>query len=79
MIGGGGSILAGLAMRARKTKVRWPGAIAFSVAGVIGALIGAAAGKAVDGQSLLALFGLVMLVLGASMLRAKPQDSSTSL
>ena len=71
--------LAGLAMHARKTRLRWPCAIAFSIAGVIGALIGAAAGKAVDGQSLLALFGLVMLLVGASMLRAKPQDSSTSV
>ena len=69
---------ASLGMHARRTSVRWPCALVFSVAGVGGALAGAAIGKAVDGQKLLALFGLVMVVVGLLMLRPKPQASHAS-
>ncbi len=62
----------GLGLHARRTRVHWPCAAVFSVAGVGGALLGAAIGKATDGQKLLALFGLVMIVVGALMLRSKP-------
>jgi uncharacterized membrane protein YfcA len=69
---------AGLALHARRTKVRWPCALVFSAAGVGGAIAGAALGKAVDGQKLLALFGLIMIVVGLAMLRPKPSASSPS-
>ena len=52
----------------RAGNVKWRCAVAFSLAGVLGALAGSAAAKAIDGQKLLALFGLVMLVVGALML-----------
>ena len=65
--------LAGLGLHARRTRIRWPCAIVFSVAGVGGALAGAAAGKAVDGRQLLALFGLLMILVGVLMLKPKPQ------
>ena len=64
--------LASLALHARRAPIRWPCAIAFSLAGVSGALLGAALGKAVDGRQLLALFGVLMIVVGVLMMRPKP-------
>ncbi|HVZ14430.1 MAG TPA: sulfite exporter TauE/SafE family protein [Bauldia sp.] len=58
----------GLANHARAGTVKWPCAIAFAVAGVVGAAIGAEFGKAIDGHLLLGLFGLLMIAIGASML-----------
>ena len=55
----------------RAGTVKWPCAGVFAVAGVTGAAIGAQLGKAVDGERLLALFGLLMIVVGASMLRKR--------
>jgi uncharacterized protein len=49
---------------ARARTVKWPCAIVFALAGVVGAAVGAAAGKLISGQSLLALFGALMLVVG---------------
>jgi uncharacterized membrane protein YfcA len=69
---------AGLALHARRTRVRWPCALVFSAAGIVGALVGAAAGKAVDGQKLLALFGLLMILVGVMMQRPKPRADGGS-
>ena len=55
----------------RAGAVKWPCAGVFAVAGVTGAAIGAELGKAVDGGRLLALFGLLMIAVGASMLRKR--------
>jgi len=63
--------LAGLAGHARAGTVKWPCAITFSLAGVIGATLGAQLGKAMDGQRLLALFGAMMIVVGLAMLRPR--------
>lgn len=60
-----------LAGHARTGNVKWPCALVFALAGVIGAAIGAEAGKAMDGDRLLALFGALMMVVGASMLRRR--------
>ena len=60
-----------LAAHARAGAVKWRCATAFAVAGVLGALVGAALGKAFDGQKLLALFGILMIVVGAAMLRER--------
>ncbi|MDO8423460.1 MAG: sulfite exporter TauE/SafE family protein [Parvibaculum sp.] len=65
---------AGAFFHARAHTVKWPCAIVFAVTGVAGAFLGAWIGKAVNGQLLLALFGLVMVVVGLSMLR-KNADS----
>ncbi len=70
--------LASLALHARRAPIRWPCAIVFSLAGVAGALVGAALGKAVDGGDLLALFGLLMIVVGAVMMRPKPAAAVSS-
>jgi uncharacterized membrane protein YfcA len=65
------SALANLGLHARSGNVKWPCALVFSVAGVGGALIGAHFAKMVDGKRLLFLFGILMLVVGASMLRPR--------
>lgn len=62
---------ANLIGHARKGHVQWTCAIVFALIGSIGALIGSTLGKAMDGQRLLFLFGLLMLVVGALMLRPR--------
>jgi uncharacterized protein len=70
--------VASLGLHARRGAVRWPCAITFSLAGIGGALVGAAAGKAIDGRQLLALFGLLMIVVGVLMLKPKAQMAAPS-
>ncbi len=65
-----------LAGHARGGAVKWPRASVFAIAGVIGAALGAEAGKAIDGQRLLGLFGLLMIVIGAVMLRGRKGEGS---
>lgn len=60
-----------LAGHARAGRVKWRCASVFTVMSVLGAAIGAAAGKATEGQALLALFGLLMVGIGAMMLRGR--------
>ena len=60
--------LAGLAGHARAGMVKWRCAGVFAIGGAAGAALGAELGKAVDGARLLALFGLLMIAVGASML-----------
>ncbi|MGX1196822.1 sulfite exporter TauE/SafE family protein [Parvibaculum sp. MBR-TMA-1.3b-4.2] len=57
----------GLAMHARAHTVKWPCASVFAGSGIAGAALGAWVGKMVDGETLLALFGLLMIGIGASM------------
>jgi len=59
----------GLAGKARAGAVKWRCGLTFAVAGVAGAALGSIAGKAFDGQALLALFALLMIVVGVLMLR----------
>lgn len=60
-----------LAGHARADTVKWRCALVFAAAGVAGAALGAALGKSVDGQRLLALFGVLMIVVGGLMLRPR--------
>jgi uncharacterized protein len=53
----------------RAGNVKWGCAATFAVAGIIGAAIGSTIGKLVDGQQLIFLFAIAMLVVGAAMLR----------
>lgn len=62
---------ANLIGHARRGHVWWRCAIVFAVTGTVGALAGSSLGKAFDGQSLLFLFGLLMLVVAALMLRPR--------
>ena len=66
------SALGNLFSHWRNGNVKWGCAIVFAAAGVIGAFGGSIAAKAMDGQKLLALFGLIMIVVGALMLRPRP-------
>jgi uncharacterized protein len=62
---------ANLISHARKGHVRWRCAAVFAGMGVIGAFGGSSLGKMVDGQKLLFLFGLLMMVVAAAMLRGR--------
>jgi uncharacterized membrane protein YfcA len=61
----------GLFNHARAGHVKWRCAAVFAVAGVIGAAAGSTLGKAFDGQKLLFLFALLMILVGILMLRRK--------
>ncbi|WP_414899918.1 sulfite exporter TauE/SafE family protein [Sphingomonas flavalba] len=63
--------LIGLVGHARAGTVKWPCAMTFAAAGVAGAAMGAELGKAIDGERLLTLFGLLMIGVGLSMLRGR--------
>lgn len=65
---------ANLVQHAKARTVKWPCAIVFAVSGIVGALIGSTLGKHVSGEHLLVLFAGVMVVVGLSMLRAKPAE-----
>ncbi len=58
---------------ARAGHVRWSRASIFALAGIVGAFAGSSLGKVVDGQHLLALFAVVMLVIAGLMQRAVRQ------
>ncbi len=74
-IGVGINALIGLYGKARAGAVRWRAGVPFALAGVIGAAVGSIAGKAFDGQALLSLFALLMLVVAGLMLRrGEPLD-----
>ena len=45
--------------------MKWRCATVFAVAGVAGAFVGSTLGKMMDGQRLLALFAVLMMVVGA--------------
>ncbi|MGE0233724.1 MAG: sulfite exporter TauE/SafE family protein [Flavobacteriaceae bacterium] len=61
----------GLANHARAGTVKWRCALTYAAAGVAGAFLGSTAGKAFDGQRLLFLFALVMVLVGALMLHRR--------
>ena len=60
-----------LSNHARGGSVRWSCALVFAGAGIAGAFAGSIAGKMIDGQKLLALFALLMLVIAALMLKTR--------
>ena len=62
---------ANLIPHARAGHVRWKAAFTFAATGVVGAYMGSTLGKAVNGQRLLVLFALLMLVVAALMLRGR--------
>ena len=64
----------GVVSHARAGTVKWRCATIFAAAGVAGALAGSTAGKAFDGQKLLFLFAIVMVIVGILMLRDRGKD-----
>jgi len=63
--------LTGLWHHVRLGTVKWRCAGMYALAGVIGAFAGSTAGKAFDGQKLLFLFAILMVVVGILMLRGR--------
>lgn len=73
------SAYANLIGHARRGNVWWRCAMIFAGVGTLGAFAGSTLGKLVDGQRLLFLFGIVMLVVAALMLRPRAPTSSKPL
>jgi uncharacterized membrane protein YfcA len=67
---------ANLIGHARSGNVRWRCAAVFALIGTLGALAGSTLGKFVEGEHLLLLFGLLMLLVGATMLRPRQQTAT---
>ncbi|MGL4396758.1 MAG: sulfite exporter TauE/SafE family protein [Hyphomicrobium sp.] len=61
------SALANLAGHAKAGHVKWRCALVFAAAGVAGAALGSTFGKQVDGEKLLVLFGILMMIIAALM------------
>jgi uncharacterized membrane protein YfcA len=61
----------GLLSHHRIGNVKWRCASVFALTGIIGAAIGSTLGKAFDGQKLLFLFALVMILVGVLMIRRR--------
>ena len=59
-------------------NVRWHSALVFAIVGVVGALIGSTVGKAIDGQRLLFLFAILMIIVGGLMLRSGRRSAPAS-
>jgi hypothetical protein len=70
---------ANLAQHARAGTVKWPCAATFAASGVVGAFAGSTVGKSLDGEKLLFLFALVMVVVGASMLRGRGNEGDAAV
>lgn len=65
------SALLGLAGHARLKTVKWRCALTFAIFGIAGAATGAHFGKLMDGDKLITLFGLLMIVVAVLMLMRK--------
>lgn len=63
--------LANLVSHWRAGHVKWRCAGVFSAAGIVGAYAGSSLAKIMDGDRLLILFGVLMLIVGLMMLRGK--------
>ncbi|MEH2472606.1 putative membrane protein YfcA [Nitrobacteraceae bacterium AZCC 2161] len=63
-----------LGNHARGGHVHWSCALVFAAAGIAGALGGSILGKMMDGQNLLALFALLMLMIALLMLKTRSRD-----
>jgi uncharacterized membrane protein YfcA len=64
---------------ARAGNVRWAEAAVFAATGVAGALAGSTVGKAIDGQRLILLFAMMMIVIGAAMLRPRSDNGTQAV
>src|SRR3546814_18325139 len=62
-----------------RSNVKWRCAAAFAIAGVLGAWFGAMLGKTMDGQKLLALFALLMLVVAGMMFRSRGSEGDPAV
>lgn len=70
------SALANLVSHARLGTVKWPCAAVFSAAGIAGAIAGSSLAIRMPGEQLLALFGLLMVVVGTVMFLKKDAEGN---
>lgn len=70
---------ANLVGHARRGAVRWPCAIAFALAGIVGAAIGSTLGKLIDPQPLTLLFALAMVAVGVTMFVPRRGDGDANV
>lgn len=70
------SALANLANHARAGTVKWPCAATFSAAGIAGAVAGSSLAIRIPGEQLLALFGVLMVVVGTVMFLKKDAEGN---
>ncbi|WP_106638971.1 sulfite exporter TauE/SafE family protein [Allosphingosinicella vermicomposti] len=71
--------LTGLLNHVRAGTVKSRCALVYAAAGIAGAFAGSSAGKAFDGQRLLFLFAIVMIVVGILMLRKRGHAGNPSV
>ena len=71
--------LTGLLHHVRHGNVKWRCSLVYAAAGVAGAFAGSTAGKAFDGQKLLFLFAIVMVVVGVLILRNRRREGDPSV
>lgn len=70
------SALGNVVSHARAGNVKWRCAAVFASAGVFGAVVGSTVAKALDGQKLLVLFGVLMILVGITMLRKRSAEGN---
>ena len=63
----------------RAGNVKWPCALLFAASGIVGASLGSTLGKHFDGQKLLLLFGIVMILIAAQMLRTRSAEGNAAI
>src|ERR1700748_661405 len=68
-----------LSNHARGGTVVWSCALMFAAAGIVGAFCGSILGKMLDGQKLLALFALVMIVIALLMLKTRARGGASDV
>lgn len=73
------SASANLVNHSYRGTVKWHCAAVFAAAGVAGAFGGSSLGKMVDGQKLILLFSLLMIVVGILMLRNRSELGNPSV
>lgn len=69
----------GLLVQARAGRVKWPCALVFGGAGLIGSLVGADIAKQIDGSQLLIWFAAAMALVGGSMLIPRKSDGDAQV
>lgn len=67
---------ANLINHARRDHVKWRCAAVFTASGIVGAALGAAAGKLTDPHILLPLFALLMIVIASFMLMPRENEGN---
>lgn len=71
--------MVGLGVQAKAGRVKWPCALVFGGAGVLGALAGAQLAKSIDGEQLILWFAGGMALVGVSMLAPKRTEGDPNI